>query len=199
MKAKRELPVMRLQRLLVAIDFSESSLHALRRAVEMVAGSNASLLILHVVPANYGLLEIGREGLRDFDAAQQQQAAARLRVLVETTVPREIETDLEVRVGRPADEIVAAASEAKSDLIVLSTHGHTALDRLLLGSVADRVIRITTTPLLLIPPAAALTEQKRERSAVLRFKRTQKRALQPDGASPAAARGGTHARRRQGR
>jgi hypothetical protein len=79
-------------------------------------------------------------------------------------------------VGLPADEIVAAAAEAKCDVIVLSTHGHSALDRLLLGSVADRVIRMATCPVLLVPPAITSNEPKRVRPAVLRLKPLGKRA-----------------------
>ena len=164
------------QRLLVAIDFSDSSAAALQYAAKMASRLKTSLLILHVVPANYGLLEIGREAMRDLDESQQRHAAEHLRALTKTAVDQAIEAKLEVRVGIPADEIVAAAAEAKCDVIVLSTHGHGALDRLLLGSVADRVIRMATCPVLLVPPVVACNGQKEVRPAVLRLKPLRKRA-----------------------
>ncbi len=163
------------QRLLVAVDFSDSSVGALRHAVEMASRSKSSLLILHVVAANYGMLGIGREAMRDYDESQQRNAAEQLRVLIKTTVGRGIQANLEVRVGSPAEEIVSAASEGKCDVIVLSTHGHGALDRLLLGSVADRVIRMATRPVLVVPPVVVLTEQQQTRPAVLRLKPLKKR------------------------
>lgn len=164
------------KRLLVAVDFSDSSTAALRHAVEMARGLKSSLLILHVVPADYGLLGIGREAMRDYDEAQQRHAAEQLRSIAATTVDREIEVNLEVRVGIPAEEIVAAATEEECDVIVLSTHGHGVLDRLLLGSVADRVIRTAPCPVLLIPPVVVSSKQKQLRPEVLPLKPLRKRA-----------------------
>jgi nucleotide-binding universal stress UspA family protein len=127
------------RRLLVPVDFSNLSLRALRYAVALAAESGGSLTIVHVIPADYGLLGIGLEEFRDLDSSLQRQAADRLRSLADSHVRQNVPADLEVRVGRPAEEIVAAATESRSDLIVLSTHGVTGLDRYLIGSVADRV------------------------------------------------------------
>ena len=101
------------QRLLVAVDFSDSSVGALRHAVEMASRSKSSLLILHVVAANYGMLGIGREAMRDYDESQQRNAAEQLRVLIKTTVGRGIQANLEVRVGSPAEEIVVCRIRGK--------------------------------------------------------------------------------------
>ena len=136
----------RAQHLLVPVDFSDSSLRALRYAIGLVAGSGGVLTIVHVVPADYGWLGIGKEDFRDLDKSLQQQAADRLRALAEQHVPRGLSADLEVRLGRPAEKIVAAARESKCDQIILSTHGLTGLDRYLIGSVADRVARLAPCP-----------------------------------------------------
>jgi nucleotide-binding universal stress UspA family protein len=69
-----------------------------------------------------------------------------LRALANAHVRQNVPVDLEVRLGRPAEEIVAAATESKCDLIVLSTRGDTGLDRYLIGSVADRVARLAPCP-----------------------------------------------------
>jgi nucleotide-binding universal stress UspA family protein len=163
------------RRLLVPVDFSDSSLRALRYAVGLAAESDGSLTILHVVPADYGWLGIGREELRGLDKSLQMQTADRLRALADAEVRGGMRADLEVRVGRPADEIVAAATESKSDLIVLSTHGHTGLDRYLIGSVADRVARLAPCPVLLMRPGRPLPDRKQLRPAVLRFRHKTKR------------------------
>jgi nucleotide-binding universal stress UspA family protein len=158
------------QHLLVPVDFSDSSLRALRHAAGLAAESGGSLTIVHVVPADYGLLGIGREEFRELDKSLQRQAANRLRALAKANIPGNVQADLEVRVGRPAEEIVTAATESKSDLIVLSTHGLTGLDRYLIGSVADRVARLAPCPVFLMRPGKRLPARKQIRPAVLRFK-----------------------------
>lgn len=159
------------QRILIPVDFSDSSLDALRYAARVAVESDGSLTIVHVVPADYGWLGIGRDESRELDKLLQRQAADRLRALVKANIPQKIQADLEVRIGRPAEEIVAAATESKCDLIVLSTHGHTGLDRYLIGSVADRVARLAPCPVFLMRPAKTSRARKQVRSPVLRFKR----------------------------
>jgi nucleotide-binding universal stress UspA family protein len=166
---------MKPQRLLVPMDFSDSSVRALRHAVKLAAESGGSLTIVHVVPADYGLLGIGREESRDLDKSLQRQGAHRLRALADAHVGQNVPADLEVRRGRPAEEIVAAATESKSDLIVLSTHGHTGLDRYLIGSVADRVVRLAPCPVLLMRAGRPSPDRKQLRPAVLRFRHKTKR------------------------
>jgi nucleotide-binding universal stress UspA family protein len=163
------------QRILVPVDFSDSSARALHHAGKRVAESGGSLTIVHVVPADYGLLGIGREESGDLDRSLQRQAAHRLRAFADEHVGHNVAADLEARIGRPAEEIVAAATESKCDLIVLSTHGHTGLDRYLIGSVADRVARLAPCPVLLMRPGRPLPERKQLRPAVLRFRHKTKR------------------------
>ena len=163
------------RRLLVPVDFSDSSLRALRYAVGLAAESGGSLTIVHVVPADYGWLGIGQEEFGDLDKSLQHQAADRLRALADANVPRNMSADLEVRLGRPAEEIVAAATESKSDLIILSTHGLTGLDRYLIGSVADRVARLSPCPVFLMRAGKEPPGRKQVRPAVLRFRHKSKR------------------------
>lgn len=158
------------RRFLVPVDFSDSSLRALRYAVGLAEESGGSLTIVHVVAADYGWLEIGREQYRELDKSLQKQAAAELRALVDVNVPRNVQTDFEVRIGRPAEEIVAAANESKSDVIVLSTRGLTGLDRLLIGSVADRVVRLAPCPVYLMPPGKESPSRKQAQPAALRLR-----------------------------
>lgn len=162
------------RRFLVPVDFSESSLRALRHAVGLAEESDGSLTIVHVVAADNGWLDLGREQYRDLDKSLQKQAAAELRALADANVPRNVPADLEVRIGRPAEEIVAAASESKSDLIVLSTRGLTELDRYLIGSVAERVARLAPCPVFLMPPVKQLPSRRQARPAVLRLRHKSK-------------------------
>ncbi len=54
--------------------------------------------------------------------------------------------------GRPADEILKYINENKTDLVIMSTHGRSGIPRWAFGSVADKVIRHSTAPVLIIPP-----------------------------------------------
>lgn len=161
-------------RLLVPVDFSELSACALRHSVKLAAESGGTLILVHVVPADYGWSGIGRDESRELDRSLQSQAADRLRAFADEHMGPNVAADLEVRIGRPAEEIVVAATESKCDLIVLSTHGLTGLDRYLIGSVADRVARLAPCPVFLIPPARPLTAAARTSPAVLRFKHKSK-------------------------
>lgn len=173
MKTRRAKSVRRrkagARRLLVPVDFSDSSLRALRHAAKLAAESGGSLVIVHVVPADYGLLGIGRKEFRDLDKLLQRQAAARLRALPGAQIRKNVPVDLEVRIGQPAEEIIAAANESKCDLIVISTRGITGLDRYLIGSVADRVVRFAPCPVILMRPGKRSPDRKPVRPAVLRF------------------------------
>lgn len=162
-------------RILVPVDFSDSSARALRHAAKRATESGNSLIIVHVVPADYGWLGIGREESRDLDRSLQRQAANGLRAFADENVADNVPADLEVRIGRPAEEIISAARDSKCDSIVLSTRGLTGLDRYLIGSVAHRVAQLAPCPVVLVRPGKRSPDRKRTHSAVLRFKRKSRR------------------------
>ena len=138
------------RRLLVPVDFSDASLRACRHATRLAAEWHASLTIVHVVARDDGWLEIGREEFRDLDKSLQEQAAHELRAIA-NNLPHAVKATLQVRIGRPAEEIAAAASETNADLIVLSTQGRTGLDRYFVGSVAEHLVRLAPCPVYLMP------------------------------------------------
>jgi nucleotide-binding universal stress UspA family protein len=160
------------RRILVPVDFSDSSARALRHASNRAAETGGSLIIIYVVPADYGWLGFGRNELRDLDRSLQRQAANRLRAFAEENVRKNVPADMEVRVGRPAEEIVAAARQSKCNSIILSTRGLTGLDKFLIGSVADRVARLAPCPVVLVRPGKRSPDRKFP--AVLRFKNKSK-------------------------
>jgi nucleotide-binding universal stress UspA family protein len=152
------------------VDFSDSSVIGLRRAIDLAAAWGGTLTIVHVVDADYGWSQIGRDESAELDKSLQKQAGDQLGRLADSHLPENMSAQLEVRIGRPAEEIAAAASEAKSDLIVISSHGRTGLDRYLIGSVAERVARIAPCPVYLIPPTKRKMSAARSGSRVLRLK-----------------------------
>ena len=172
MKTSRQSRAARIEarRILVPVDFSDSSARAVRHAAKRAAESGGSLIIVHVVPADYGWLGIGRDESRDLDRSLQRQAADRLRAFADENVGADVTADLEVRIGQPAEEIVSAARESKCDFIMLSTRGITGLDRYLIGSVAHRVAQLADCPVVLLRPGKRSPDRKRKRPSVLRLK-----------------------------
>jgi nucleotide-binding universal stress UspA family protein len=146
-------PVEALERILVPVDFSEPSKRALASAVELAQIYDSHLQLLHVVQpmaypqvyfpgstsavaADYAAItRYSQEGLDDL-AAEHPQLEGRI-----TT---------HVLEGYPATTISDFAKEHDSDLVVISTHGHTGLAHLLLGSVAEKVVRLAEMPVFVV-------------------------------------------------
>ncbi|MDZ7290142.1 MAG: universal stress protein [candidate division KSB1 bacterium] len=131
------------QRILVPLDFSQYSKHALRYGVELAKQFNSQLDILHVIeeqvqPAYYVSGEISLFNLVP-DIREKSRAA--LKEFVEGDMPANLDFLLHLREGRSHTEIVAFAEEQETDVIVLATHGLSGLEHLLLGSTAEKVIR----------------------------------------------------------
>ncbi len=143
------------RRVLVPIDFSPSSQAALEYANFLAAKLTAALEVLHVwEPPGY----VGPDALALLPVAAGQPGWQRTRA----EVLREVElflrrsgarpSDVAVRVeaGEPSDAILSAAKDGGADLIVMGTHGRTGISRLLIGSVAEAVVRRATCPVMTI-------------------------------------------------
>lgn len=155
------------QRLLAPVDFSDPSLNALDHAAHLAVEWGASLTIVHVVASDDSCFGIGREEYRDLDKSLQDQAAAELQ-RVATNLPPRIDLRLQVRIGRPAEEIAAAATVTNADLIILSTHGRTGLDRYFVGSVAEHLLRLAPCPVYLMPLRTLSSKSERSQPATVR-------------------------------
>ncbi|QEH38989.1 Universal stress protein [Aquisphaera giovannonii] len=125
------------RKILVAADFSPGSRDAFDTACSLAGGDEARLTILHVRPELEGRgPEEGREAAID-----------RLR---EAYVPdRPLAVEYLVRDGEPRDVLIAGAAERRPDLLVMGTHGRTGLGRLVMGSVAEEVLRRAACPVLI--------------------------------------------------
>jgi nucleotide-binding universal stress UspA family protein len=138
---------------LVPTDLSEGGLRALRLAIKMVRETKGRLILLHVgvTPVPVGLESYGAlsaelmSGVRDQIAQEQKHA---LEKLAREELPEGMEYRIALREGYPPDEICTEAKESGADLIVMGTHGRTGLERVFLGSVAERVIRQAEVPVL---------------------------------------------------
>jgi nucleotide-binding universal stress UspA family protein len=143
-----------LKKILVAADFSEPSDAALAYGRELARTFAASLTVLHIVD-NILTRAYGAEGVVLVDQELQRE--------IETSAQRQVDgllfdedrqalgaVGLVITSNSPSAAIVTYARDASVDLIVMGTHGRGAIAQLLMGSVAERVVRIAPCPVLTV-------------------------------------------------
>ena len=140
----------RIKDILVPIDFSDCSKKALQYAIPLAQEHKATLTLLHVVPPIYTMGEFGGIEYPQLQAEMQENGHKALAKLNEEEVRGVVPTEALVRLGAPANEIVETARSLQSDLIVVSTHGRTGIKHLLLGSVAEHVVRRAPCPVMIV-------------------------------------------------
>ncbi len=136
--------------LLVPVDFSDQQPRLLAHARELALASGMSLTLLHVVevdrlPDVYGVYADPPEPsvLADRTETVLDERAAALR-------EHGVETDVAVRSGHPATETLDAARDLEPDLLAIATHGRSGVERLLMGSVAETVLRRAPCPVFVV-------------------------------------------------
>jgi nucleotide-binding universal stress UspA family protein len=144
-----------MKRILAPMDFSEASREALRYALFLAQRFHAHLEVLHVwEPSPYvspsALVWLQGEQ-QSFWSHVERDLSQRLRVWVaevaEAETPR---VTMHVQAGYTSQTILQAADKGEFDLIVMGTHGRSGLSHLLLGSVAQRVVRLAPCPVLTV-------------------------------------------------
>ena len=142
-------------RIVVACDFSETSLRAARMAIEL-ASTSATIYLVHVAPRDHNRYEWDGWG-----KAYRQDALDALEKTKEQLRPA---PDMGVQPvmlqGNVATEILAFAASVDADLIATGSHGYGFVARMLIGSVATRIIRLSTRSVLTVPRAAAMTDAR---------------------------------------
>lgn len=142
--------------ILYPTDFSKPSDAGLQVATALARDTGAKLLIVHVEepPAAYGGGEM-YYGLPEPDMES-------LRRMLSEVVPSDTQVSYEHRLvtGDPATEIVRLAKEEDVDLIVMGTHGRTGLRRMLMGSVAEAVVRRAECPVFTLKEPRAVTAKQ---------------------------------------
>ncbi|HEV8216545.1 MAG TPA: universal stress protein, partial [Gemmatimonadaceae bacterium] len=139
-------------RVVVAIDFSETSLRAARLALELAA-PNATIYLAHVAPRDATLYDWNGWGSN----YKQDAGEALRRMREQLRVPSDMIVQRVLLQGDPATELLAFAASVNADLIATGSHGHGFVARMLIGSVTTRVLRCSTCSVLTVPHAAAMT------------------------------------------
>ena len=142
------------KRILVPVDGSSASMNGLEKALRQARASGARLRILHVVDAiafsrEHSMFTATAEKFRESGRKLLKQVMARAKQQKLPADSRMVEN----LTGRAADTIVREAAKWKADVIVMGTHGRRGINRLMLGSDAERVARNAPVPVLLVQPS----------------------------------------------
>ncbi len=150
--------------ILVATDFSRASAPAVRVAASL-AGGGRPLVLVHVLMPPSPFVSSGTRGTtwERLEARARRDADRRLARLIAAARRRGTRVTGRVLSGFPAEAIVRAARAAKASLLVIGTHGRTALARAAMGSVAARVLRTATCPVLTVRGNATRPWDARDR------------------------------------
>lgn len=146
------------RRVLVPTDFSETSMRALQAAVRLAP--SARFALLHVYDLNFELRawEIGSERLLALQQQYEPGLRAKLKELAANAGLDTGTVEIDVRYGYPGQVISIATREGQADLVAVGTSGLTDIRYVLLGSVAEHVLREAPADVLTVPPATRVFE-----------------------------------------
>ncbi|WP_232686080.1 universal stress protein [Halobacterium zhouii] len=140
----------RYERILVPTDGSAATRHAVEHAVDLAAEHGATIHALYVVnSASFASLPV-ESSWENVASLLDEEGAAALDDVEELTSERGVPVERALIEGNPSREIVRYAEDEDCDLVVMGTHGRGGIDRLLLGSVTEKVVRSSTVPVLTV-------------------------------------------------
>jgi nucleotide-binding universal stress UspA family protein len=140
---------------LVPVDFGDSSQRVLDAAIELAGRFDAALTLVHVyeVPAYvYGGMTYATA---DMFAPVEEAARKQLELTLKEVQQRAAGAKAVLRRGTASDGILACVQELRADLIVMGTHGRRGVSHLMLGSVAEKIVRLSPVPVLTLRLPAA--------------------------------------------
>lgn len=139
------------KKIIVGVDFSDTSERAAAAAVGLARPLGAEVVLVHVIApgADYNNPTLFVAEVRPGIEQQLRDLAARI------AGNSGVKVDWGVVDGRPAEEVATFAKRWGGDLIVTGTAGRSGVSRALLGSVAERLVRIATVPVLIVGPESA--------------------------------------------
>jgi nucleotide-binding universal stress UspA family protein len=146
-----------IKNILCPIDFSECSHQALDYAIDLAKTLGANMRLLHVYQDPISSIPFAIGGTAGLPTAPieliveaRKQRDAEIARMQQVCRDRGISTEVEEIEGAPALTIVMAAEDHKVDLIVMGTHGRTGIAHAMVGSIAERVVRLSPCPVLTV-------------------------------------------------
>jgi len=141
---------MHLERILFPTDFSDHAAHAQRYALSLARQYNADLHILHVAQLFSYVVDFGMDNSDQY-ATVLDSLNEMMESLLESLAGEPFPITGTVVQGDPVKEIVRAARDDNTNLVVIGTHGRAALEHVLLGSIAEKVVRKAPCPVMTVP------------------------------------------------
>jgi nucleotide-binding universal stress UspA family protein len=151
----REVPMLAIKAILIPTDFSEASETALKYAKALAEAFGSSLHIVHVMEdllAHAWAAEVYVASMPSLRVEIEKEATERLGAMVTDEERQRLSITTAVIEGNPFLEIIRYARASNIDLIVLGTHGRGPIAHMLLGSVAEKVVRKAPCPVLTVRP-----------------------------------------------
>ena len=142
-----------LKTIVVGTDFSVCAARALSYAVSLAAMGGGRIALVHVLMEPVQALDVAAAlPYPDMEVRKEWEEAARTRLAreVRAAEKRGVATTAEIRWGRPSDALVDTAVRLRASLVVVGTHGRSGLEKLLIGSTAERVLRLSPVPVLTV-------------------------------------------------
>jgi nucleotide-binding universal stress UspA family protein len=153
-----------IKRILFPTDFSENSYLALDYAVNLAKVYGAQLYLLHVInkPLGYDSYLLTSFHIDEIEKQATSAARQAMLELIQTRIDEKVRVKIVLARGVPFAEIVDTAKTSKTDLIIMGTHGRTGVPQMLIGSVAEKVVRNAPCPVLTVKPADSLEREIKE-------------------------------------
>lgn len=158
--------IIKYQKILYATDLSLNAAHAFRHVISLARNYGAKIYFLHVLPEvdaavlNYTSTVMGEERLVTFELEHKDAVTDRIRLHLQQFAQEELAdhpedlariADIEIHHGNPVGRILEVADRLDVDLIVVGSHGKGRLKYALLGSVAEKLLRKSQRPVLVVP------------------------------------------------
>jgi nucleotide-binding universal stress UspA family protein len=146
--------MLEIRRILCPVDFSDHSRRALDHAIAIARWYNSTVTVLHVFsPAPVAAVGPGPMVFEPIvlTSVDREQLLADVKAFAETKRAPGVAIDALLREGNTAGEILEQTTSTKADLLVIGTHGRSGFERLLLGSVAEKVLRKASCPVMTVP------------------------------------------------
>jgi nucleotide-binding universal stress UspA family protein len=145
---------MQIKHIVVPVDLEQHTEKLVEFAVDMANKLDCEISIFHGVEyfVTMGEMALGNLTYEDYNSAQVDQARKKLDEIVRKAAGKCKKVSSKVGLGYVVDEIVAYAKDQEADMIIIGTHGKRGLEKILLGSVAERVIKRAHCPTLVMNP-----------------------------------------------
>ena len=143
------------KKILCPTDFSDPSYESLKAAAELAGHFSADLHLVHVIPPIPLANVLSPEMTPSFDISLYQEEQKKgfekaLQEVIEQRLPQGLSVHPLVVLGQPVEEILRLVQDQKMDLIVIATRGRTGLPHFIFGSVAEKVVRLASIPVLVV-------------------------------------------------